>query len=56
MIIEKQHHRARVVKGWAFMSLDKETVKKIRRFLDTGNTDYLPYQFTKADYSIYLTK
>ena len=56
MIIQKQHHRARVVKGWAFMDLDDKTIKAIKLFLDTGNTDFLPEQFKRKDYSIYLEK
>lgn len=54
MIIEKEHHRARVVKGWAFMNLDEDTINKIRKFLETGNTEDLPVKFQRADYSIYL--
>lgn len=56
MIIEKEHHRARVVKGWAFMNLDQETKDQIEKFLSTGNTDDLPESFKRKDYSIYLTR
>lgn len=56
MIIEKEHHRARVVKGWAFMNLDEETIIKIRQFLDSGDTDKLPKEFQRLDYSIYTTR
>ena len=55
MIIKKQHHRARVVKGWAFMDLDEQTNEAIRKFLGSGNTDDLPERFKHKDYSIYLT-
>lgn len=56
MIIEQPHHRARVVKGWAFMDLDAETVAAIRRFLESGNTDDLPASWQRPDYSIYTTR
>jgi hypothetical protein len=56
VIIEKQHHRNRVVKGWAFMNLDEATITAIEKFLATGNTDDLPERFQRRDYSIYLGK
>lgn len=56
MIIKKPHHRARVVKGWAFMDLTESEVNGIRRFLDTGNTGHLPTRFRKKDYSIYTQR
>lgn len=53
MIIEQEHHRARVVKGWAFMNLPEEDVWMIKTFLTTGDTDDLPSSFQRDDYSIY---
>lgn len=38
------------------MDLDDETIKAIRIFLDTGNTDDLPEKFQKPDYSILSDK
>lgn len=45
--------RARVVKGWAFMNLSDEDNAKVRKFLATGNTEELPEEFKRKDYSIY---
>jgi hypothetical protein len=53
-VIEKRHHRARVVKGWAFMDLPDLEAEAVRRFLDTGDTADLPERFRRPDYSIYL--
>jgi hypothetical protein len=41
MIIEQKHWRARIIKGWAFMDLDDETLTKCRNFMDDGNLDHL---------------
>lgn len=55
MLIKKQHHRARVVKGWAFTNLTEEEKIAVIKFMDTGNTDDLPERYKREDYSIYLT-
>lgn len=38
------------------MDLDEETIKSIRLFLKTGDTDKLPEKFKREDYSIYTTR
>lgn len=56
MIIEKPHHRNRIVKGWAFMKLTVDEITSIEKFLSSGDTDNLPDSFKRKDYSIYLVK
>lgn len=56
MIIQRGHHRARIVKGWAFRNHSYEVNKAILKFLETGNTDDLPEEYKRKDYSIYLTR
>lgn len=56
MIIEKQHERLRVVKGFAFRAHDPEVLAAVKVFLENGDTDALPAPYRRADgdYSIYL--
>lgn len=56
MIIQRGHHRARIVKGWVFRNHSYEVNKAILKFLETGNTDDLPEEYKRKDYSIYLTR
>lgn len=56
MIIQNEVHRARVVKGWAFIDLTDEEIESIRAFLDTGDTKFLPERFKREDYSIYTQR
>lgn len=52
-VVEKEHHRARVVKGWAFMALSDAEVAAVRAFLADGNTAHLPPRWQGLDYPLY---
>lgn len=57
MIIEEQHKRARVVKGWAFMDLDESTTIAVKKFLESGDTDDLAgtrFHRTPEELELYL--
>lgn len=55
-VVANPRHRARVVKGWAFMDLTDDEVTGVKAFLASGVTDSLPESFRRRDYTIYETR